>query len=121
MTRRCPVRALSLAIVLWACLSTGCSGKKTATVKGTLLQAGQPLKATKKTLVTISFSPVDTSVGQSYPAKFKWDEGTYTITLPAGQYTAGVTMVPEGKPLVSAPAGKAYDITQDMTIDLELP
>ena len=102
--------------------TTGCGGVKKVKVHGPVTRNGQPLKVPKTTLVTITFAPVDQSTGQTFPAKFDYDQGTYEVTVPAGDYRASVLVAPPKEAVISSPmsASKTYELQKDEEVTLEL-
>jgi hypothetical protein len=111
--------------LLLAFLLTGCGGPKSVKVRGKLLAKGEPLKVSRQTYVTIIFAPVNEDVGQTHPATFNYDDGTYSVTVPEGNYKVKISVVPPDRkgPLIrSSPNDeKTYDLKADQQIDLELP
>jgi hypothetical protein len=108
---------------LLAVLLAGCGGPKSVKVYGTLTRDGQPLKVSEDTYVTITLTPAEDKT-QSYPAKFKHNEGTYEVAVPPGTYRASVLVVPPGgKPPLKPPAdaSKTYEINKDQQLDLDVP
>ena len=116
-------RLVAAACLVLAILLGGCGGPKKVKVRGTLTRNGQPLNASTKTLVTITFAPLDQAAGQTYPAKFKHAEGAYEVTVPTGKYRVGLIVVPpDGAAPLRSPidASKTYDIQKEQEIDLDL-
>src|SRR2546423_18449 len=122
MTRALPWRIVLIAALLVVVFLAGCGGPKLVKVNGKLTQDSKPLQVSNKTLVTIMFAPVE-QTGQTSPAKFDPEQGTYTVTIPTGKYRVNVVVVKEqNKPPINPPMdpNKTYEIVDDQEIDLEI-
>jgi hypothetical protein len=123
MTRVIGWRGRAVFGLLLAVLLAGCGGIKKVTVRGKVTRGGEPLLVSPQTYVTITFAPVAEKAGQTYPAKFTHADGSYAVTIPTGNYRAGLLIVPpEGQAPLSSPmdASKTYEIKKDQVIDLDL-
>lgn len=106
------------------CVSIGCSGEpKPVTVTGRLLRNQTPLAVAPDTYVTIGFVP-EPATGNTYPATFQQEDGTYSVTLPPGNYRVNVFVLPANSKAPPPPpkAGpKVYEVKGNQQLDLEAP
>jgi hypothetical protein len=128
MTSTSPSRLVAGSVALLFLFQAGCGGPKQVTVRGTLIQGGQPIKVSEKTYVTVTFAPVEQGEGQgqTYTAAFKHEDASFERTLPSGTYYIRVVIAPPGPPGGQAPIRplvdptKTYEIQEDKKIDLEI-
>lgn len=115
----------------------GCGGAGEVNVSGRILKDGQPLIVVKEAYVTLSFVPGAGSDGKepdqgkltSYPAKFDYATGSYSVRMPAGNYKTMFVFAPPpdprnpgklnaSKPIVSE---KTHELKSDKTLDIDIP
>jgi hypothetical protein len=118
--------SLLLAWAVTALAVAGCGGPSKVAITGKVTKNGQPLQVGEKTLVTVTFGPEDVKVGQTYPAKFNRQEGTYQVEIPPGKYTVNIVVAfprEPGRPPLSRPpedAKTVYDLSEAKTLDIEI-
>jgi hypothetical protein len=132
MTRACRPAGAAFGCLTLLALAAGC-GERKVTVKGRLLENGQPLdpKALRAGEGRPSAPPFVVFVPEAAAADRKAaryraaidEAGRYEVQLPRGRYRASV-FVPRGSTRAQPPpteGGPVYDVTESTTLDLEVP
>ena len=124
------VRHSSLAI--WVALLTivltaaGCGPPAKLRISGQLTKKGQPFQPPPKMMVSIVFLPEKKESERSCHAQFNYQNGTYTVEVPPGQYKTNLILSDKTKtPSVTVKISpefskKVYELTTSKTLDLEM-
>jgi hypothetical protein len=110
------LRLASIGLCALALVLPGCSGKKPVKVSGTLTRGGQPIGASRDTLVTMSFVPEDKAADlPTINAKFNHDTGGFEMEIPPGRYRFKLLMAPNpsSDPKVKRPPITRFEPTDD--------
>jgi hypothetical protein len=122
MNLKFPLAGAALLGLAMLALS-GC-GQSKVKVTGKVLKNGQPLGVPTDTLVTVNFSPEDTTKGQNYPASYQYDSSTFQVELPPGKYHVSCSVVDKNKERLSISpeqAKKSFEFTKpEEQLDIEI-
>ena len=111
--------ALLVGCVLLAAVP-GCGGDSSPIkITGKIIRNGQPIQVAKGTYVTVIFTPEE-KTGSTFPAKFKYDTGTYEVILPPGKYRVMKCVVQEKDQDPVSSSQKTYNTVHDLTSPKEV-
>jgi hypothetical protein len=130
------MRARLLFGIGWAALFliAGCGPSKVK-ITGKILRNGAPVTYSEaeveKMTMPAGLRFITAQGGQSYPAKFVFADGTYSVELPAGKYRVNVFIPPKnfdpGKPGSMPPPvsgrdgeGEVFDLSSSQVLDLNI-